>query len=184
MLAADGQDNPKPDDMAQFVELLTRHQVALFRFVFPLVGNFHDAEDVMQEISAALWEKAAEFQPGTNFFAWARRVAYLRVLKCRRGQLRRPIQLSDSVLESLALQAEQDADQTDLRLEALERCLARLSAADRQLVTFRYSPHMNIVQVSGRLGRPVNSVYKSLGRIRQTLLDCVERRLRKERSDA
>jgi len=45
------------------------------------------------------------------------------------------------------------------------------------LIQARYAPGENGLKVAEKLGRPTNSVYQSIGRIRKTLFDCVNRRL-------
>jgi RNA polymerase sigma-70 factor (ECF subfamily) len=37
-------------------------------------------DDILQEINAVLWEKALEFQPGTDSWAWASQIARFKVL--------------------------------------------------------------------------------------------------------
>jgi DNA-directed RNA polymerase specialized sigma24 family protein len=43
---------------------------------------------------------------------------------------------------------------------------------------FRYESNLTGPEIAERLGRPVNTVYKALQRIRNSLLDCVDRTLR------
>ena len=59
-------------------------------------------------------------------------------------------------------------------------CLARLAPSDRELIRRRYSPGETGKSLAEALGRPANSVYQSLGRIRRTLLECIKRRLAAE----
>jgi RNA polymerase sigma-70 factor (ECF subfamily) len=61
----------------------------------------------------------------------------------------------------------------------LARCFEELRPNDRDLITARYTQGVNMSELADQIGRPTNSVYKSLGRIRQTLLACIERRLGK-----
>jgi RNA polymerase sigma-70 factor (ECF subfamily) len=49
-----------------------------------LVFSHQDAEEVFQNTSVVLWNKFGEFQPGSNFFAWASQVAYYEVLNYMR----------------------------------------------------------------------------------------------------
>jgi RNA polymerase sigma-70 factor (ECF subfamily) len=59
-------------------------------------------------------------------------------------------------------------------------CLKKLKAPDRELVRRRYAPGSSGKSVAEVLDRPANSVYQSLGRIRRTLLECVNRQLSTE----
>src|SRR3954471_22737634 len=81
---------PDPDDagaadeeceqQAGFAALLARHHVALMGFVLSLVPSWSDAEDIVQEASALMWRKFGDFEPGTNFLAWACQIARFLVM--------------------------------------------------------------------------------------------------------
>lgn len=163
--------------MNQFVELLGRHQLALFRYILAMVPRVQDAEDVMQEVSKTLWQRFADYEPGSSFLAWARRVAYFRILEFRRHCDRRLHILPEDVLKTIAEDTRFSQQREDERREALARCFEQLRPNDRDLITARYTPGVNMTELADQIGRPTNSVYKSLGRIRQTLLACIERRL-------
>jgi RNA polymerase sigma-70 factor, ECF subfamily len=160
-----------------FVQLLGQHQLRLFRYVFAMVPRVQDAEDVMQEVSRALWQRFGEFQPGTNFLAWAQRVAYFRVLEFRRSSDRRLRILPEDLLQAVAERTNISDEVEDGRTAALACCFKELRPEDQALITARYTPGITIADLASRIGRPANSVYKSLGRIRQTLLTCIERRI-------
>ncbi|MFZ5830814.1 MAG: sigma factor, partial [Planctomycetota bacterium] len=57
------------------VQEISRHQSRLRAFVRCLVVRSSDVEDILQDVNAVLWEKADEFQPGTDFWAWAIQIA-------------------------------------------------------------------------------------------------------------
>ena len=56
---------------------------------------------------------------------------------------------------------------------AMERCADKLRPPDRELIGLRYLPGATVKRIAEQLGRPANSVCKSLARIRQTLWDCI-----------
>ena len=53
------------------IELFSSNYNRIKSFIFSLVPNTSDADDVMQETSRIIWEKFEEFEVGTNFLAWA-----------------------------------------------------------------------------------------------------------------
>jgi RNA polymerase sigma-70 factor (ECF subfamily) len=64
----------------------------------------------------------------------------------------------------------------EARRDALRSCLQKLSSTDRQLVQHCYSDSRTTFRRAAEvLGRPVNTVYKALNRIRKALYDCIER---------
>lgn len=162
------------------MRLFGAHRRRLYQYVLALLPNLQDAEDVLQETNIICWRKFGEFEPGSSFLAWASRVAHFEVLKRRRARARdRAVQpLDDGVLEQLARDARDDADELAGVREALQGCLKKLAPGDRELIVRRYSAGEQGKDLAEQLGRPANSVYKSLGRIREALLDCVTRTLR------
>ena len=78
--------NSKLDDPSrteEFMRLFTHHQRHVYGYIRGLVPSLVEAEEVLQQTNLLLWEKFDQFQPGTNFRAWACKVAYLTVLKHR-----------------------------------------------------------------------------------------------------
>jgi RNA polymerase sigma-70 factor, ECF subfamily len=159
---------------AEFMQLFSRDQGRLFRYVAAMVPVLQDAEDVLSETTLTLWREFANFEPGTNFLAWARRIAHLRVLEYYRVRGRR---LSDQVLTALAVDIERRDAQVDLRLTYLAECRQQLPSDDQTLLTRRYVDSLRVDELGAQLGRPVNSISKSLGRIRRALLQCIERKM-------
>ena len=155
-----GEKDTKRDSntVDAFVQLLGQHQLRLFRYVFAMVPRVQDAEDVMQEVSGALWQRFGEFQPGTNFLAWAQRVAYFRVLEFRRSSARRLQILPEDLLQAIAERADVPEEIEESRKVALAHCFKQLRPEDQTLITTRYTPGITIADLATRIGRPTNSV--------------------------
>jgi RNA polymerase sigma-70 factor, ECF subfamily len=163
-----------------YVQLLRQHQNQLFGYIFCMVRNFSDAEDVLQQTSLTLWDKFDEFIPGTSFMAWAKAVARNKTLTFLRTKRRERSKFSDEVLDQLAECELWSPDALADRLSALARCRKKLSTTDEALLAKCYSTANSIRGVSEQLGRPVESVYSSLSRIRRALYDCIQRSLAME----
>jgi RNA polymerase sigma-70 factor (ECF subfamily) len=164
----------------EFIQLFTKHQRRIFLYILSLVPNPVDAEEVLQETNLIIWSKCRQFQAGSNFQAWACQIAHYEVLKFRDRRRREKLRFSDEFVEVLAREAATQADVLEHRRLALVHCLAELKQRDRELIQCRYTPGANGKSVADVLGRPVNSIYQSLGRIRKLLLECVNRRLTAE----
>ena len=162
---------------AEFVQLFTKLQRRLFLFILSQVGSPADAEEVLQETNVIIWSKFHQFQLGTNFFAWAGMIATYEIRKFRDRRRDRRLQFSDEFLSQVSEDAIELNEELELRREALNECLQRLKPDDRELIQARYAPGENGLRVAEKLGRPTNSVYQSVGRIRKVLFDCVTRRL-------
>ncbi|MFH5803449.1 sigma-70 family RNA polymerase sigma factor [Alienimonas sp. DA493] len=170
----------EPDE--QFLRDFTASQRRLFLTILSQVGRPADAEEILQNANLAIWRKAHTFEPGTNFAAWSSTVATYEVLKWREKKGRDRLRFSDEFVAAVAREAEADPGLWEERRRVLETCVEKLSAKDRDLLTRRYTPGADGEEVQGKdvaamLGRPVNAVYQSLGRIKKTLAECVRREL-------
>lgn len=167
------------DHTIEFVQLLTSHQRRLHNYIAVFLPHLADTEDVLQETNAVLWAKADRFQAGTSFIAWARAIARLEIIEfCRRNK-NRALVFDAELLESLTQELEEDPTE-EFRYEALQKCIAKLPVGDRQLVASRYEQSMPVKDVADNLKRSAGSVYRSLERIRMTLLECINRTLAAE----
>ncbi len=165
-----------------FTQLYVAHEQAIYGFVFSLLHSRADADDVIQETMTQLWQHFDDFDRSRPFLPWANRFAYRRVLMHRRRESVRRTYLSDDVLELLAQDYPQATDWEESRRRALRTCLSGLTAEQSELLKCRYETEESLIDIADRLGRSVNSLYKSLQRIRQNLVSCVEMRLGSEAS--
>lgn len=163
-----------------FIQLFTRHQRPLYLFILSQLGNTQEAEEVLQNTNVVLLTKASQFQPGTKFFAWACQVARYEVLQFRQSLHRDRLRFSAEFVDAFANETPFVSDEWERRKLALEACLAKLRPEDRDLIRQRYQPGTHGKDLAEDLSRPANSVYQSLGRIRRTLLECIQRRMAAE----
>jgi RNA polymerase sigma-70 factor (ECF subfamily) len=162
------------DSRTEFVKLLTGSQRALHLYIVTFLPRVEDAEDVLQSVNAVLWEKVDCFEPGTNFLAWARRIAYYEILGVRRKMASKRL-LFDTELVSLLSEEMSEPDTIDLRRRALGGCIRKLRGPDREVLALRYEDAHSVASIAEELGRPVKSIYRSLERIRMALLHCIDK---------
>jgi RNA polymerase sigma-70 factor (ECF subfamily) len=164
-----------------FARLFAKHDRWLFAYLVTLLGNPAQAEEVFQEVCVVVWRCYDQFELGTDFVKWVSVIAYNQVRRFRRESRRGGFQLSDETCDRLAADAARGADLFDFRREALRKCLAKLPASDRQLVRRCYGEtQASFKTIADDIGRPVNTVYKALNRIRRALHDCIDRTLAAE----
>jgi len=165
------------DSGKQLMLLMVRHQRQILSYIYTLVPNRHDAEDLLQETSLVICEKFAQFKPGTNFLAWACQIAYWQVRAARQRFARQKLVFGDEILEAVAKTSLEMADELNSRHVALESCLKKLPGRDRDLLQGRYEAGGSVELAALRSGRALDAAYKALARIRKLLLECVNRQL-------
>lgn len=161
----------------RFSRILTEHSRSLFGLIFAFVQSIADAEDVFQQTSITLWEKFDQFDPESDFGAWAGTIAKFKAIDFLRARHRDKLHFSGELFDQLAERKAEQAPQSAARYAALQICLEKLKPNDRQAVAACYEQGTNIKQAAEKLGRPLGSLYDSLTRIRRTLWSCMERAL-------
>lgn len=157
-----------------YVTLMTKHQANLRAFIVSLMPGSRDVEDVLQNTNAVLWQKRARFKQGTNFIAWAFRIARYEVM-CQRNRTKRDglIVFTDELLDVLTEMEPLQQSEEEV-LTALDGCMAKLKEDQRDLVEARYTPGRSLEQHATVVGRSPGSLRIALHRIRAVLKDCIK----------
>lgn len=166
----------------EFARLLTQNHKRLMGLILALVPNGPDADDIMQETCAVLWRRFGEFERGTNFSAWALRVARLQVMSHYARRKRAQARLSDETIESLTDRLAQPDWDSPARVEALRQCVARLRPRELELIRRRYDEEQKVPEIASDMGATVHAVYKALNRVHLALLRCTRSTLQREAS--
>ena len=168
----------KPKDCQEvFVRNLTNSQPSLYAFILSLLPNRDDANDVLQDANLVMWRRSAEFTEGTNFLAWAYKIARYKVLSHHRDQNRSRYIFDDALLDQLADEAERRVGDLDGVASLLDDCMQELPCPQRELVKERYAPGGSVREMAERLGQSASTLSVTLSRIRHALLECVHRKL-------
>ena len=82
----------------RFIRCLTEHQSRLLAYLVALLGDLHEARNVLQDTNLELWRKSEDFVEGTDFAAWSRRVAHFKVLAYLRDKRRDRLLFDEALL--------------------------------------------------------------------------------------
>lgn len=175
-------DEPAPatDLHRALVPLLMRHERQIFAYIYTLVPHRHDAQDLLQETCLTIYDKFHEFTPGTDFPAWAMRIAWWKVRAARQKFARAKVVFNDEVMEAVSHTAVTMAEEVSPMQEALAQCLQKLNERDRRMVLTRYEDGSGVERAAMVSGRTLQAAYKALMRIKQVLHDCVLNNMTRE----
>jgi RNA polymerase sigma-70 factor (ECF subfamily) len=165
------------DKAPDFLRLILQHQRRIYGLILALVPNGPDADDILQETSAVLWQKFDEFDPGSNYAAWALRIARYQVMAYYTTKRRTKARLSDETLDAVVERLASRTEREDARSVALDGCLADLPEEDRRLIELRYRGGASVPDVARSSGRTVEAAYKALHRAHERLLQCMRGKL-------
>lgn len=170
-------ESPRADPAVEAQLLFVRHEGAIRAFVRALQPSLADADDVMQETFLTVSRKAATFEPGTNFLAWACGIARLKVLENLR-QRKRATVLSEAAI--IALTEDAPAPEVTARREAaLARCLEKVAPKARDLLWRRYSSRQRSDEMAAALGMTPTAVRLAMFKARAFLRDCIAAELKR-----
>jgi RNA polymerase sigma-70 factor (ECF subfamily) len=171
----------EPDRDAEFVLLLEQAHQELFGFIFAMLQNRADAEDVYQQCAMVMWEKFSTFTPGTNFLAWAFRIAQYKAKDFARARQRRKKYFTDATLDAIAAAYQNEPrERLEERLETLAQCMEKLRDHDRRLLEQCYSVDRDYRKIALAEGKTIAAIYKAVSRIRRSLSLCVQRATKAE----
>ncbi|MEM9283642.1 MAG: sigma-70 family RNA polymerase sigma factor, partial [Verrucomicrobiota bacterium] len=150
-----------------------------FGLIRALTGSLSDAEDILQNTNAVLCEKADQYEPGSNFRAWAFRIARYQVLQHRAKSQRRgeAVPFSQDLIETLAERSEEKESAYERRQRFLKLCLEKLPERQRDAVESKYFRGESVQSIAERNGVKPNAISQLLFRSRVSLLKCIESQL-------
>ncbi|MBI9016179.1 MAG: sigma-70 family RNA polymerase sigma factor [Phycisphaerae bacterium] len=164
----------------QFIKLLSLNNGRIYAFILSLVSNWSDADNILQETTTTMWRNFDRFEIGTDFAAWAVRIAHYKVLDFRRNQYRQRLQFNNDLIENIEGGAILMSDQLNQRLHALQLCKGKLSQQEQQVIELRYEDDASTKEISQQTGRSVHSLYKDLARIHNKLKFCMNKTLKSQ----
>lgn len=145
------------DDRA-FETLVEKHQRPLMNFFHRLGVNMFDAEDLAQQTFIKLYRNRKTYKPSAKFTTWlyllARqtRVDEIRI-RAKQEKVRVALKRENEALEAMPRQAPEFGLRDDL-----QRALARLDEAHRDVVVLGLVQELPYQEVGEILGIPVGTV--------------------------
>ncbi|HML75389.1 MAG TPA: sigma-70 family RNA polymerase sigma factor [Anaerohalosphaeraceae bacterium] len=169
-------ENYTTSKTGRFVELITLHQSQIYAYIISLVPNFSNADDLLQKTCKTLWEKFEEYQPGTDFLAWAIVVANFKIREFWRTQKRNSgIKFNDKLLAEIEQDAQARSEDSNKYISYLNDCIQKLNETDFKIIKMKYFQNLKAQEIAVRFGISVFTIYKYLSRIHDVLYGCVTR---------
>lgn len=167
------KDAAKSSDTERFFRLFLGCQTRLYAFILMLVHNDADAEDLLQDVAAAMWESFDQFEPEKSFAVWGMGIARNKIRSYHRTRRRTRARLKQVTYEKIADHATQATDLMTEWDRALKKCVQRLEERDRRIVLMRYEQNIALRKIAVLTERTPGGLYKTMARIHNKLRDCV-----------
>ncbi len=163
----------------EFVLELTQAQQRLLSYIYRRVANREQAQEVLQQTNLVLCRKANEFEPGTNFNAWAVTVAHYQILCHRANVTRERLVFSDEVFAVVDGRDEESLVHEEYR-RILRFCYGKISQVNQELMKLRYQEGLSFQQVADELNKKISAVKVQVHRIRLNLKKCAQEQLKEQ----
>ncbi len=149
---------------AEFNALVADHGPALYRMAYRMVGDRHEAEDIVQDTYRSAWKSRGSYRPGLGERAWLASILRRRVVdRWRRRTL--PCVLGEGVEVEVEPQDPLAGDYTD----EMQMALGRLPPDLKEALLLVVVGELTHQEVADMLGVPLGTVLSRVSRARERL---------------
>lgn len=173
--------------------LVERHSAYVYRVAYRMMGNSHDAEEVVQEAFLRAYQKLRQFAGNANFGTWVYRIAAnyaidrLRQKKNEESRREVSTRKPDSDTEADPLSQIRDQSPNPERLAGsaqlatkMQQALQALTPAERTAIVMRHWDGCGIDEIAEVLksnnSATKNTVFRAVQKLRQALKPFAESR--------
>lgn len=162
--------------MHDFALHWTQAQPTVAAFIWSLVPNGHDADDLLQRTAESLVEKFEEYDDSRSFVSWAMGVAKIEVLRFRQERRRDRLVFDDETIDVVEAAVNRSEYELAEMRTALKACAEQLTGRLKQVLQLHYAQEASPEDIAKRLGLSENAVFVSLHRARMAMRNCMERK--------
>lgn len=160
----------------QLARLWTESQPVVSAYVLSVIPDFHQAEDVLQQVAVVLVREFEKYDAGRPFLPWALGIARNVALKSRRESARgcRSL-LSEALLDRFQAAFEENEEMWPAIRSGLRDCLRKQPEKVLELLQWRYAYDLKPAEIAIRMGITSGAVRAMLHRAREALRKCIRR---------
>jgi RNA polymerase sigma-70 factor, ECF subfamily len=167
-----------PDRIKALSTRFMAERHALMGFIYSMIRDLAGSEDILQEVWVRLAEAADRGEVIASPAKWCRGVAKNLILHYWREKRTAKVVADSEFLDLVEQALNEQQDTPDDRRQALMECVDRLPEKSKQLLQMKYEKGLSFGSMAKQLQRSIDSLKMALCRVRQSLLECAERKLR------
>ena len=163
-------------DERAYIELVNRYRDRLINFVFPFLGDFEQAEDVVQETMLKLYEKKHYYREIAKFSTWIYTIARnLANTELRKKKRRKTTYISrmtkdDRQYDIPAVQADLNQNlQNEFIRDRIHEAIKELPEHFKTVIILRDIQELSYDDISNIVGVPLGTVKSRINRARLQL---------------
>ena len=161
---------------SSFNILIERHAKSVYFFIFRLVGNKEDSEDIVQETFIKAWQKLSKFDTEKSFKTWLFSIAKNTAV----DKLRKKKSINFSSLnieeqsdfENNLIDTEDLPDEIFAKQESedrLKKALSQLSESQNLIIYLHINEELTFEEIAEIIGKPMNTVKSQYRRVIEKL---------------
>ncbi len=162
------------DRRALVAEHWHRWQTSIRAYLVAAVSDYHDAEDLLQQVAVAVARYYQKYDPDTPFIRWAIAIARNRVLNYRRSKAMSKLVFSQETLDLLAGAMPEEPPAEAATKSALDDCISKLQDRSQRALKLRYEQDLRSSDIAEKLGMTVTAVTSLMSRVHKALAKCIE----------
>ena len=163
-------------DERAYIELVNRYRDRLINFVYPFLGDFEQAEDVVQETMLKLYEKKHYYREIAKFSTWIYTIARnLANTELRKKKRRKTTYISrmtkdDRQYDIPAIQADLNQNlQNEFIRDRIHAAIKELPEHFKTVIILRDIQELSYDDISNIVGVPLGTVKSRINRARLQL---------------
>lgn len=160
----------------QLARLWTESQPVVGAYILSLLPDFHQAEDVLQQVAVLLVREFDKYDQSRPFLPWALGIARNLTLKSRRDVARNVEHLlGDALIDQIQDAFQEQTDAWGAVRKTLRECLRKQPHKILELLRWRYAYDLKPGDVAVKMGITSATVRVMLHRAREVLRRCIKR---------
>ena len=161
-------------DLRAYEQLVLRHQDMVAHFVWRMVPQEQDREEVCQDVFLKVYLNLHKFRFEAKFTTWLYSIAY----RVAVSSLRRRKAAIDDVAQQEPAGGALEADVMDAEIsQMIASEIDRLSLDERSIVTLFHIQECSVDEIAAIVDKPAGTVKSLLFRARTKMKDRLKRRL-------
>lgn len=163
-------------DLEAYRDLIQRYQRMIFVFIYKMVNNHSDAEDLTQEVFVKAYEKLSSYRGDSQFSTWLHTLARNRTIDFLR---RRKYHDSDEQLAFIPSVSRDESPQESLlnkeQRREIQQAFAQLSDSYQEVIVLRCTHEYPFDKIASLLGVAESTARVRYLRARQELAKILQR---------
>jgi RNA polymerase sigma-70 factor (ECF subfamily) len=163
-------------------ELMKRYQKKLSTYLYRLVGNKEEVEDLLQNVFLKVYKHSSDFDTSRKFSSWVYRIAHNEAVNyLKRRDKKKFVSWEDITTTKDKLETKSEAKSpfevwiSKERKQDIQEALSKIPPKYKEVLILRYFSDKSYSEISKVLGKPVNTVGTLINRAKRKLLEVMKK---------